>query len=424
MKKAAVLQWSFLVASLLLLPGCRRQPKLSFMVGGASNEIAYLEELIAEFEAKHEIQVKLIRQSSDTEQRKQSLLVSLRGRSKDPDVMLVDVAWMGQFASSDWLEPLDSYAITTGPFFQNIIKMADTYSGKLIGVPLYVDAGLLYYRQDLLDKYGYQAPPRTWPELVRMAQIVQAGERPANPDFWGFVWQGAQYEGLICNALEYFVSTGGGFMDQDGQFTINNVNNVKALSLMNDLIHKNKISPPNTFTEMKEEEARTMFQNGNALFERNWPYAWSLHNAADSAIKGRVRIAVLPHFIGFPPAATLGGWHVVVSRFSDCKPKAVAFLKYLTSYEIQKKLPLKLGWNPGREDVYLDQDLKTAAPHLHRFKTVFIHAIPRPQVPYYSQLSQIMQKHFNAALAGKETPHEAIAKTDAEIKAVIAENGY
>jgi multiple sugar transport system substrate-binding protein len=380
--------------------------------------------MVEEFEAKQKIQVRLIRQSTDTEQRKQSLLVSLRGREKDPDIMLVDVAWIGQFADSNWLEPLDSYAIDTGPYFQKIIKMADTYSGKLIGVPLYVDGGLLYYRQDLLAKYGYQAPPRTWPELVRMAQKVQAGERRDHPDFWGFVWQGAQYEGLICNALEYFVSAGGGFMDEDGKLTINKANNVKALSLMTDLIHKNKVSPPNTFTEMKEEEVRTMFQNGNALFERNWPYAWSLHNAADSVIKGQVGIAALPHFAGCPKAATLGGWHVVISRFSDCKTKAVEFLKYLTSYDIQKRFTLKLGWNPGREDVYRDQDIETASPHLRRFKTVFIHAIPRPPVPYYSQLSQIMQKHFNAALSGKETPYDAIAKTDAEIKDAIEEISY
>jgi len=166
-----------------------------------------------------------------------------------------------------------------------------------------------------------------------------------------------------------------------------------------------------------------MFQNGNALFERNWPYAWSLHNADDSLVKGKVGIARIPHFPGKKSASTLGGWHIVVSKFSDRKETAVKFLKYIISYELQKKLSLKLGWNPGRMDVYEDKDIQKMNPAMAGLKSIFVNAVPRPTVPYYSQISQILQKNINAAIADKATVEQALKNTQQEVGKVIEEYG-
>lgn len=403
----------------VIVAGCGKEARLTFHVGGTAGEIKVWEEIAGDFARESGKQVILLRSTTQTEQRKQSILVSLRSRNTDPDVMLMDVAWIGQMASSGWLEPLDKYSsIDRSVFFDRIVDLADTWQSTLVGVPVYVDGGLLYYRQDILDKYGYRGPPQTWNELRDMALRVTQEERKTRPDFWGYVWQGAQYEGLVCNALEFFASAGGSFLDSTGNPMLDTPQNLKALTCMVSLVRGTPVSPPNTFTDMKEDEVRQMFQNGDALFERNWPYAWPLHNSDESAVNGKVGACVLPHFDDNPSASTLGGWHAAISRFSDRKDDAAAFVAYITSYAVQKKLAAKLGYNPGRKDVYADKDLLASYPLLAQLQEVFANAVPRPSVPWYSQLSLVMQKHFNAALAGRETPENALRLAQSETLAV------
>ncbi|MFZ2956669.1 MAG: ABC transporter substrate-binding protein [Candidatus Ozemobacteraceae bacterium] len=391
------------------------------MVGGAPNEIACWEKILTDFTQETGIKIDLIRQTTDSDQRKQGILLALRGKVSDPDVMLLDVGWIGQIAASEWLEPLDSFGINGTVFFPSVIRLADTHKGRLIGLPLYVDGGLLYFRKDLLEKYGFASPPTSWDNLRDCARAIQDKERKSNLNFWGFVWQGAQYEGLVCNALEYFVSAGGGFIDEKGIPVFDSEANLKALSFMKDLIQTDKISPPNTFTDMKEEEVRQVFHQGNALFERNWPYAWSLHQAEGSPVRGKVGLTSLPGFGKHPGASTLGGWHIVVSRFSDRKKDAVAFVKFVTSAPLQKKIAQALGWNPGRMDVYDDATVLLQNPALSVLKQAFLRAVPRPGLPCYSEMSLILQKHFNAALSGNVSPQAALQRTQGEVKGVLKE---
>lgn len=411
-----------LFAMSFALMACQSEPTLTLMVGGDSGELDYIEQVLADFYEETGIEVELIRQSSDTEQRKQGVIVNLSGGLSDPDVMFMDVGWIGQIASSGWLEPLAPYGVDSSVFFPTIINLADTYDGELIAVPVYVDGGLLYYRTDLLEKYGYDGPPETWDELVAMAQDVQERERAqGNPDFWGFVWQGAQYEGLICSALEVFASYGGGFFTESNEPMLNDTNNVDALQFMHDLIHIYEISPPNTYTSMKEDEVRLVFENGNALFERNWPYAYGLHTETNSLVQNDVAIVPMPHKKGEKSASTLGGWHVGVSVFSDMKTNAVKLVEYLTSADVQKKFTLELGWNPGRMGVYMDEDVLQAMPHLLTFREVFINAIPRPNLPYYSEVSTVLQKNINTVLADDGTPTEMLDASQEEVIEIIAE---
>jgi multiple sugar transport system substrate-binding protein len=408
------------LALLVLIAGCAKEKTpLTFHVGGTPNELAYWETLAREFTEETGVDVQLLRSTTQTEQRKQSILVALRGQKADPDVMLMDVAWIGQMAASGWLEPLAPHGVDQSLFFERIIKLADTHEGKLVGVPLYVDGGLLYYRTDLLRQYGFAGPPETWEQLRLMASKVQAGERPRNGDLWGYVWQGAQYEGLVCNALEVFLSAGGGFLDESGKPILNSPQNVRALSTMVGFIHEDPISPPNTFTDMKEDEVRSQFQVGDAVFERNWPYAWALHNAHDSPVKGKFGIAPLPHFPDHRSASTLGGWHVSLSRYSDRKADAAKFIQYITSYEVQKRLARDLGWNPGRTDVYDDAELNESYPALSQLRGIFANAAPRPTVPYYSEMSTALQRSLNAALAGTMSAQEALEQAQKEVSAIV-----
>jgi len=409
--------------TLTIILGCaKKESQLVFAVGGAPSEVDYWEKLINDFEETSKIKVNLLRQPTDTDQRRQSLVIPLKARKNNPDVFLMDVAWVGQFSASGWVLPLDSFIqrdqFDLPKIFASVVKEADTYKGKIVALPVYIDSGLLYYRKDLLEKYGFSVP-ETWSELVDYSTKVQQKERENNPQFYGFVWQGAQYEGLICNFVEFISSNGGRIIDEDGTIVLNSKENTQALQFMADLINKYQISPPNTFTEMKEEEVRTYFENGNALFERNWPYAWNLHQSDQSPVKGKVGLAVLPKFEGGQNAATLGGWHIGISNYSDNKEEAWKLVSYILSYDTQKKLALNLGWNPGRRDIYDDSEVKEKMPQMEVLKKAFEHTVARPNIPAYTQVSEILQKYVNSAISGKLESDKALEQAEEETETII-----
>lgn len=413
-----------LFLGIFLFSGCAGEKEgiVTFSVGGAPNELNFWETLISEFQKEKGIEVSIMRQPTDTDQRRQGLVISLKSRKSDPDVFLMDVAWLAQFAASDWLQGLEDFVkrdnVNQDVFFGKVLNLADRYKGKLVGLPVYIDGGMLYYRRDLLERYGIDGPPETWDELIEYSAKIQKDLRKVNPAFYGFVWQGAQYEGLVCNFLEFAVSNGGGIIFRNDKILLNLPENTSALRLMYDLINRYRISPPNIFTEMKEEEVRMFFEKGNALFERNWPYAWALHNKPDSPVKGKVGIAPLPHFKGGKSVSTLGGWHIGMSKYSDVKEIGWELIKFITSYSIQKRLAMELGWNPGRRDLYSDRDLLKKLPHFVNLREVFENAYPRPLLPYYTQISDILQRYINAALSGKLSPEQALASAERDVQKV------
>lgn len=410
MKKTA-----FLFLLLLLSTACSQGPDRAvvFAVGGAPAELDFWENLADEFTRTSGIPVRILRQPSDTDQQRQSLVIALKARMKDPDVFLMDIAWIGLFSAADWLMPLEADMDTT-PFFGQVIDTVDRFNGRLIALPVYMDAGVLYYRKDLV-----KAPPDTWQTLIASARKVQEAQRKTQPDFYGFVWTGAQYEGLITVFME-FAGTSGGFVEENEGIRLNCPANIRALRMMRELIQPLAVSPANTFTQMKEEEVRMAFQQGHILYERNWPYAWALHEADDSPVRGKTGVAQVPAPETGRSVSTLGGFHVGVSRYTNVKAEAMAFVQFITSYDNQKRMVMELGWNPGRQDLYDDPSILAKAPHFNALKSVFQHARPRPLKPYYSQISAVAQTHINRVLAGHAAPEEALAKADLEIQGILS----
>lgn len=401
---------------------CNPSPRqFTIWIGGSPEEINFWESIVKEFEDEYHYNLQLVRQPTYSDQRRQALVVSLEAEQQNPDIFLMDVIWINQFIKSGWLTSLDNFAardkFSLKPFFSKTIKQADSYNNSLYALPVFIDVALLYYRKDLLSKYGYQAPPETWQQLLDMSIKIQKGERKKNKSFNGFVWQGAQYEGLVCTFLEFAASMGGGIMKGDS-IDINTSANVNALRFMQDLIQKYHVSPENTYTEMKEEEVRRTFQRGDAMFERNWTYAWQLHQSANSSVKGKTGIELLPHSPGNSSVSALGGWHIGISKYSDMKEKAWQFVKFVTSFKIQKEMLMRIGWNPGRKDVYEDNEVVEKIPRVKILKEAFEHTVARPTLPYYPQVSEVIQRYINNCLAGKVSPEKALTNIAADLKEI------
>ncbi len=367
-----------------------------------------------------EVTVEVIDTPDFVEDRLGTYLQLFEAQSPEGDVFQIDVIWPGDLA--EHFVDLYDYgaAEIVGDHFPAIVEN-NTVDGALIGIPWFTDAGLLYYRTDLLEKYGYTAPPATWAELEEMANTIQEGERAdGNQDFWGFVWQGNSYEGLTCDALEWVASNGGGtIVSPDGTIT---VNNEKATAIVDMAAGWIGTISPDGVTGMGEEDSRAVWQAGNAAFMRNWPYAYSLGNAEDSVIAGLFDVSPLPAGDSGNGAATLGGWQLAVSKYSAHPEQAADLAFFLASYDEQKVRAVEGSFNPTIMSLYEDADVLEASPFFGSLYDVFINAVARPSTataPQYSQTSEIFYEGVHSVLTGDTDAATAFEGMEADMASLL-----
>lgn len=339
-------------------------------------------------------------------------------KSSDLDVINVDVVWPGMI--KDHLIDLKPYSKGVEKEHFPSIVANNTADGKLIAMPWFTDAGLLYYRKDLLEKHGEKAPT-TWEELAATAKKIQDAERKAgNADMQGFVFQAKAYEGLTCDAVEWLWSYGGGnVVDDKGNITVNNPKAAKALNTAASWI--GTIAPTGVLN-YGEEDARGVFQSGNAVFMRNWPYAWSLGNGKDSKIAGKIGVSALPKGgADGKNAATLGGWQLAVSKYSKNPKEAADLVMYMTSKEIQKERAIKGSYNPTIPSLYQDKEVLAAAPFFGDLYNVFTSAVPRPATATGLKYNEVSAAFWNAThdvLSGKEKAETSLGKLEGKLKQI------
>jgi trehalose/maltose transport system substrate-binding protein len=335
-------------------------------------------------------------------------------KSPDVDVYQVDVIWQGICAphAVDMKKYVKEDEVAQ--HFPRIIEN-NTVNGKLVSIPWFTDAGILYFRTDLLEKYGYKEPPKTWEELAEMAKKIQDGERKdGKKDFQGFVFQGKASESVTCNALEWVYSYGGGtIIDPDKKVTINNPNAIKALQTARSWV--GSISPAGVVT-YGEEEARNVWQAGNAAFMRNWPYAYATGQDPKSPIAGKFDVSVLPKGgDNGKNAACLGGWQLMVSAYSKQQDAAADLVKFMTSSESQKKRAIALSQFPTLPALYSDPEVLAKNGWFKNMVDVLKNAVARPSTVTgadYNQISTAFFQSTNKVLAGNQTPQDAVATVE------------
>ncbi|OIO08561.1 MAG: hypothetical protein AUJ52_07960 [Elusimicrobia bacterium CG1_02_63_36] len=377
-------------------------------IGGASAEI------IKRFEAENPgIKVEMVEGPAATNIRENMYSTSFMGGEATYDLAYMDVVWVPKFAAQGWLRPLDDWFT---PKMQTEFLPGDvlgsTYGGKIYRIPVQSDGGMLYYRKDLIAQAGLK-PPKDWPDLVRIAKKLQ---NP--PALWGYAFQGKQYEGLVCDYLELMWGNGGRVVGEDGKILVDSPEAIEALRWLVDAVRKHGISPEGVLT-FQEEEARHLFQEGKAVFMRNWPYAWNLVNGEGSPVKGKVGIMPMVGAEGRGGAATLGGWGWSISAYSKHPEEAWKFAQFATTVEMLKISYEKGGIIPARRSLFKDPEVLAKSPHFKELYDVLTDARPRPVHPMYARISDALQLHVSAALAGQETPEEAMKGAADEMRAFI-----
>lgn len=353
--------------------------------------------LISEFNSRTPgVRVRIVEGPPATNAREDLYSTSFLSGTSSFDIVYCDVIWVAKFAAAGWLRDLTSrLSQEDREDFLAMELSAGSYRGRLYRIPAFTDAGLLYYRKDLVP-----APPRTFDELVEQARKYQTKER------LGFLWQGKQYEGLITAYLEILWGFGGDWIDPEKRQTfLDEPAAVQALDFLKSTI--GSISPPGV-TGYIEEDTRLLFQSGRAVFLRNWPYVWTLMKRSNAPVAEKAAYAPMVHAPGQSSAATLGGWGFAISSYCPNPDGAWRFVDFITRREQLALVQQHMGRIPSRKSLQPAEFLPIA--EIVRM---------RPAIPEYAQASDILQRWVSAALTGRVTCEKALREAARETRLLL-----
>ncbi|WP_405810787.1 ABC transporter substrate-binding protein [Streptomyces sp. NBC_00210] len=408
-----------LIVGALLLAGCTgdggsaQRPAetgpMTFVTGGDLTD--YLRNVLSEWNRSHPAEkVKVIELPEAADEVRAQMATGLRSGSGRFDVLNIDVTWTSEFAAAGWITPLDAERFPLDDFLPPVVDTA-TFQGELYAVPYVTNAGLLYYRKDLLQREGRQ-PPRTWRELESQAKSIA-------PKYGldGYAGQYLPYEGLTVNIAEVIQSAGGQILSDEGtRVTVDSPAAREGLDFLARGVRDGWI--PRHALTFKEEESRRAFQNGDLLFLRNWPYVFDLANEKGSEIAGKVGAVPLPGPNG-QGSSILGGSNLAINADSPHRKSATELIAYLTSERVQRQVLTQGSLPPVRAALYSDPALVRRFPYLPTLKQSILTAKPRPKSPRYEQVSLAVQAVAHDALAGRQTSDEAVARLARELQAIV-----
>jgi multiple sugar transport system substrate-binding protein len=370
----------------------------------------YLGPLLDDWNRGHpQEKVTLVELPDSADETRAQMISELRSGSDRFDVLNIDVTWTSEFAAAGWISPLQRDRFPLNTFLAPVVDTA-TFDDRLYAVPYVTNAGLLYYRKDILERAG-ERPPRTWAELAR-----QARELAPKYGMDGYAGQFLPYEGLTVNATEAVHSAGGSILRDDGaRVTVDSAAARAGLEFLAGGVRDGWISPE--ARGYKEEESRQAFQDGRLLFLRNWPYVYSVANAPGSKVAGTFGAVPLPGPSG-PGTSVLGGSNLAVSSHSRHPESAADLIAYLTSERVQRQVLTEGSLPPVRAALYEDPALIRAYPYLPTLRQSVLAAEPRPKSPRYDQVSLAVQAVVQDVMALRQTPQQAVARLSRELGSI------
>jgi multiple sugar transport system substrate-binding protein len=373
--------------------------------------------LIKDFEAQYpDIKVTLTSAPTNTDTNRAALATDISGGAATPDVFMGDVIWPAQFGAHQLAVPLSDYLPSSyfAQFAPGLVQGA-SYQGKVYGSPLFEDQGFLYYRKDLLAKENLPVPT-TWEQLESEAEQLQK----AGLVKYGFVWEGASYEGLTCNYMEYLADAGGTATNSSyTSASLDSAASVKAVTFMRSLITSG-VSPAATST-FQQDQAMSTFASGQAAFLRNWDYAYADSQVAGTPTVGKVGVAPLPTFQGqsAPGYSNIGGWNLYINPHSKNVAADLTFIKFMASTQAQDVLAEQYSEIPTVESVRTSPAVLAKNPVLATAPKTKL--IPRPAgTPNYPQLSTAIYTNVNAALAGSVSPSAAMSSAQSQANTALS----
>lgn len=372
--------------------------------------------VIEEFNRIHQGKIKVVPvnlpfDKFSTNERKELLARALRSKSEKLDVFAVDLIWIPRFAK--WSEPLDAYyKEEERSRLLSYSMQSCVYENRLVAVPMYIDIGMMYYRRDIIrrlpDAERVEQKLQSsinWEEIANLRRRLNYMNRPF------FVFQGKDYEGLVCNFLEFFP----GLNFQKG-FDLENPGAQGALNMMVQLI-ENKTSPAEV-VNFDENMSYQYMLDHDAVFVRGWPnFLENFRRFYPDSLKlNQIGRAPLPHLKGEGRGSVFGGWNLMISKTSKKKEAALEFVRFLESYRAQRMLFENGGYIPILNSIFQDSSYLKLHQELLFYHGILQKGFHRPALENYTQTSDILSYYLHKALKRELTPQKALSEARLKIQ--------
>lgn len=395
-----------------------QQTSLRVFSGGQNQRPDLMRKLFDAYQkANPNVKIDIETGGATSELQRQYLSTVLNAKDTAIDIYLIDIVNPAQYMGAGWLEPLDAYvggANAMKPYLP-VYSQANIVAGKIAAMPAFADAMFMYYRKDLLEKYGIKEP-RTWDDLSAAAKKIQDGEK--NPNLQGLSIQGAPIEGAVCTFLLPYWSMGKAFNDASGKLTLDKDAAVKGMDMWLKMVDQGVMKK--NIAEVTTPATVNEFKAGQVAFAINWGFAWDrFKDDADSQVKGKVGVMPLPAVTGGKSATCVGGWQWAVSAFSKSKPEAAKLVQFLASPASSKFLAVEGSLLPTIQSVYTDADVVKQVPWFKDAANVVIAGQARPMSARYGEVSDAIRTTTSAILARTKTPAEGVAEIDSKLTRVM-----
>jgi multiple sugar transport system substrate-binding protein len=337
------------------------------------------------------------------------------------DVMAIDVSWLAEFAQKGYLFLIkERYGLEIKEFIPGCID-ACVYKGRLYGLPWFMDTEILYFRKDLLKKFGFM-PPKDLNNLIVQAMDIK--EILKDPQLQGFIWQGVESEELTCNFLVFVWANGSDVYNEYEEIFLLKEEIVGALEYMVDLIYNFGITS-SSVVFLDTDEAVRRFLSCAGIFLLGPTYFWRFCESENSLISEKFGAIPFPGFKWGSSATCFKGTILVINQRSKKKKDALDFVRFLTSENIQKRFALHSFKNPTRAALFFDKEIRDAIPYISKCYKAFLNVKPRPVIPNYSAFSSILQRQVRKALLREKTPLQALIDAQCEIEKILqAQNSF
>ncbi len=395
-----------------------QQSSLRVFSGGQNQRPDLMRKLFDEYQKAHpNVKIDIETGGATSELQRQYLSTVLNAKDSAIDIYLIDIVNPAQYMGAGWLEPLDAYV--GGPAVMKqylpVYAQSNVVNGKVAAMPGFADAMFMYYRKDLLDKYGIKEP-KTWDELAAASKKIQDGEK--NPNLQGLSIQGAPIEGAVCTFLLPYWSMGKAFNDANGKMTLDKDAATKGMDMWLRLVDQGVIKK--NVAEVKTPDTVNEFKAGQVAFAINWGFAWDrFKDDADSQVKGKVGVMPLPAVAGGKSATCVGGWQWAVSAFSKNKAEAARLVQFMASPASSKMLATEGSLLPTIQSVYTDADVVKAVPWFKDAAAVVVAGQARPMSARYGEVSDTIRTTTSAILARTKSSAEGVADIEGRLNRVM-----
>lgn len=331
-------------------------------------------------------------------------LITFIAGNQAPDLSVIGTRWLLELMDAGVVEPIEQHL--SKELINNIepAAMEAKIGNVLYALPVAIGTRIMYYRSDLIPK-----APETFEELLEVALKIN---HP--PDFYAIGMIGQKYVELTEFAY-YLFGNGGYFfeMNPDGSYgksIVNNEAGVGALTFMNDLVNKHKVTQPGV-NAYKRDEVQNLFLSGKLGIMLSGGFTASLLNQKN--VEFRWDVAPMPHFKGKPQSTLLVTDSIVMFKSSKNKQAAAKFLEFFYQDQWRFEFDKLVGFPPVTKSLGTHEYFQTPV-----YKTM-IASTPTakgwPLIPEWPECNDIIWEAIEATFLGQKQPQEALNEAAAKI---------